>query len=53
MGRGRDAGEAGLIGDPPHPRPIGVEMGPGLMGHGASTSIRSNILKIFRIIFLV
>ena len=36
---GRDAGGAGLIGDLPHPRPIEEGMGPGLIGHGASTGI--------------
>ena len=36
----RDAGGAGLIGDPPHPRPIGERMGPGLMGYGAGTGIK-------------
>ena len=36
----RDAGGAGIIGDPPHPRPIGAGMGPGLMGHGADTGIK-------------
>ena len=37
----RDAGGAGLIEDPPHPRPIGEGMGLGLMGHGAGTGIKS------------
>ena len=36
----RDAGRAGLIGDPPHPRPIGAEMGLDLMGHGAGKGIK-------------
>ena len=36
----RDAGRAGLIGDPPHPRPIGKGMVPGLMGNGVGTSIK-------------
>ena len=36
----RDADGVGLIGDPPHPRPIWAGMGPGLMGHGAGTGIK-------------
>ena len=40
VGGPRDAGGAGLIEDPPNPRPIGAEMGPGLMGHGAGMGIK-------------